>query len=154
MPVAPPKINIKGKNLNKTVTLMNDREFNILKVPGLDEISFEVQFPEHPHPDAEYLDGFQPAGYFLEHLRKLKAEKKEFNFTVSRVMPHGKTASFYYDYDSPNTGSSLVSLEGLDIEEDADEGFWVFAKITLKQWVPHGADNIDITPAVATEGGE
>ena len=39
-PITPQRVNIKFKNRNRVVTLVNEGEFNILKESGLQEISF------------------------------------------------------------------------------------------------------------------
>ena len=46
LPVPPEKIDLKISGNNKTLTLINDGEINLLKVPGLSEISFEMLLPQ------------------------------------------------------------------------------------------------------------
>ena len=41
LPVAPSKLQLKIKNQNKTMALINESEVNVLKLPGLTEISFD-----------------------------------------------------------------------------------------------------------------
>ena len=44
-PVAPSKLQLKIKGQNETLTLINEGEINILKKPGLTEISFDLLLP-------------------------------------------------------------------------------------------------------------
>ena len=46
LPVSPSKLELKITNQNKTMNLINEHEVNVLKSPGLTEISFDFLF-EH-----------------------------------------------------------------------------------------------------------
>ena len=61
LPVTPEKLTVKIGNNNKTYTLMNDGEINILKMPGLTEIEFEALLPNVEYSFAEYENGFKNA---------------------------------------------------------------------------------------------
>jgi len=91
LPIAPPSLSIKIKNQNKTVTLINEGEVNILKMAGLTEISFNIRIPQTKYPFANYSGGFKGADYFLNKLERLKTGQKPFQFIVSRVLPNGKS---------------------------------------------------------------
>ncbi len=69
-PIAPSKLQLKIGNQNKTVTLINEGEINVLKQAGLTEISFDLLFPNVKYPFAVYKSGFVRAGSFLEQLEK------------------------------------------------------------------------------------
>ena len=72
-PVTPQRLNIKFKNRNRTVTLVNEGEFNILKEAGLQEISFEACIPAVKYPFAQYIGGvFLPVVYYITLIKKLK----------------------------------------------------------------------------------
>ena len=45
LPVAPGALNLKIRGANKTLTLINDGEINLLKIPGLTEINFDFLLP-------------------------------------------------------------------------------------------------------------
>ena len=45
LPVPPESIQIKIKNQNSTITLINEAEYNFLKSPGLTELSFDILLP-------------------------------------------------------------------------------------------------------------
>lgn len=126
LPVAPKKLQLKVKNKNKTYTLINQGEVNVLKKPGLTEIEFEALLPNVIYPFALYDKGdFKQADYYLGKLEDLKTEKKKFQFIVSRKLPNGDVLF--------NTNIKC-SLEDYSIVEDAKEyGMDVMVKIKLKQ---------------------
>ena len=124
-PIAPSKMQIKIGNKNKTMTLINEGEINILKQAGLTDISFDLLLPNVNYPFANYKSGFKQASYFLNELENLKTKKKPFRFIVTRFLPNGKMLF---------TTNMMVSLENYEIQEDADEGFDVIVSIKLKQY--------------------
>lgn len=136
LPVAPQKLELKIKNNNKTVTLINDGEVGIIKKPGLTEISFDALLPHTKYPFTSYKDGFKSAKYYLEELEKLKVNMQPFQFIVSRVKPNGDVLF--------NTNIK-VTLEDYTIKEDASEGFDITVSIKLKQYKEYTTKTMKIT---------
>ena len=129
LPVAPKKLQLKIKGNNKTVTLINEGEVNILKTSGLTDIDFEILLPHKEESYARYKNGFQPIEYYLGVFEKMKRNKEKFQFIVSRKLPNGK--SMY--------GTNMkVSLEDYTIKEDFDDGFDAVVSIKLKQYRDYG----------------
>lgn len=122
LPITPGKLEIKTTNKNKTVDLINDGEVNILKTPGLSEISFEAEFTHNKLPF--YRGAFKDVQFFLSKLELLKTDCKPFQFIVSRQL--GNKVLF-------NTNRK-VSLEEYVISEDADNGSDFKVAIKLKQY--------------------
>ncbi|HEK8955254.1 LysM peptidoglycan-binding domain-containing protein [Clostridioides difficile] len=122
LPIAPPKLEVKVTNKNKTVDLINVGEVNILKKEGLSEISFEAEFTHNKLPF--YQGTFKDVQFFLSKLELLKTDCKPFQFIVSREM--GGKVLF-------NTNIK-VSLEEYAISEDADNGSDTKVAIKLKQY--------------------
>ncbi|HEK8692643.1 TPA: peptidoglycan-binding protein, partial [Clostridioides difficile] len=122
LPIAPPKLEIKVTNKNKTVDLINTGEVNILKKEGLSEISFEAEFTHNKLPF--YRGAFKDVQFFLSKLELLKTDCKPFQFIVSREM--GGKVLF-------NTNMK-VSLEEYNIVEDAENGSDTKVAIKLKQY--------------------
>ena len=57
MPITPSKVTVKINNQNKTMTLINGEEINILKAAGLSDVSFELVLPIHSEPaEARWRD--------------------------------------------------------------------------------------------------
>lgn len=125
MPVAPSEMSLKINNKNEAITLMNEGEVNILKLPGLSEIEFEILLPNVQYPFAVYPEGFKPAAYYLKILKDLKKGKKPFQFVVTRMLPSGKLL-----FDTNIT----VSLESYEIKESADYGSDLMVAINLKEY--------------------
>lgn len=134
-PVAPSKVEIKIKGQNKTVTLINEGEVNILKNAGLTDISFDVLLPNVKYPFAVYKSGFKNAKYFLDRFEKLKTKKEPFQFIITRTFPDGKML-----FDT----NMKVSLEDYIIKEDRKEGFDVVVSIKLKQYRDFGTKTCDV----------
>lgn len=135
-PIAPSKLTMNIENQNKTVTLINEGEVNILKQAGLTEISFDLLLPNVQYPFAKYKSGFVKADYFLNAIEKLKTSKKPFQFIVTRRMPNGKLL-----FDT----NMKVSLENYDIKEDTEQGFDVLVSVKLKQYREYGTKTCNIT---------
>lgn len=141
LPVTPSKIQMKIKNQNKTINLINDGEVNILKDAGLTDISFSAMIPHVKFPFAFYPGGFKEASFYLDKLEKLKVEKKPFQFICSRTLPGGKLL-----FDT----NLKVSLEEYSIDEDASEGQSLEVSIKLKQYKDYGTKKVIITPKADT----
>lgn len=126
LPVAPETLQVKIDSANKTYTLINDGEINVLKTPGLTDIEFDALLPNVKYPFATYKDGFVRAKSFLEVLKNYKQDKESFQFIVTRTLPNGQML-----FDTNMT----VSLESYTIKEDAkNTGLDVEVTIKLKQY--------------------
>lgn len=135
-PVAPAKLQLKIKGQNKSVTLINEGPVNIMKKPGLTEISFDLLLPNVKYPFAQYKNDFVNAQYFLGELEKLQTSMKPFQFIVTRTFPNGKML-----FDT----NMKVSLESYDIKEDAKQGFDVIVSVKLKQYREYGTKTCTIS---------
>lgn len=126
LPIAPSKLQLKINSNNKTANLINEGEINIIKTPGLTDISFEVLLPNVKYPFATYSDGFKCADYYLGVLERLKTSIEPFQFIVTRTKPNGD-----YLFDT----NIKVTLEDYSIVEDAEKyGMDVGVSISLKQY--------------------
>lgn len=134
LPVTPPSLKISVGSTNKTVTLINEGEINILKSPSLSEITFEARFPSRKYPFSR--DEAHTFDYYYEKFMKLKNDKKPFHFIVLRHTPSGVPT-----WDTDMT----VALESFDITESAEEGDDVLVKFNLKQWKNYGAKSVVIS---------
>lgn len=126
LPIAPSKLQLKINSNNKTANLINEGEINIIKTPGLTDISFEILLPNVKYPFATYPNGFKSADYYLEVLEKLKLSTEPFQFIVTRIKPNGD-----YLFDT----NIKVTLEDYTIIEDAEKyGMDICVSISLKQY--------------------
>lgn len=133
LPITPAKIQLKVTNQNKTVQLVNEGEVNLLKKPGLTDISFTAMIPQQEYPFAQ--GGTRGASYYLGGFERLKTGQKPFQFIVSRVTPMGKVLF---------NSNLKVSLEEYTVNEDAKNGFDLMVDIELKQFRPYGTKTVKI----------
>lgn len=143
LPVTPGAMTLKVANQNKTVTLINEGEINILKLPGLSKISFNALLPNKEYPFAQYESGFQNAHYYMDKLELLKTKCLPFQFQVIRTDERGEMLMDSLDMQ--------VSLEEYELEENAEEyEFDVMAKIELKQYKTYGTKTIEFKKTETT----
>ena len=135
LPIAPSKLTLKIKNQNKTHTLIDEGEINILKSAGLTDVEFDALLPNVKYPFATYDGGFKTADYYLKIFEKMKVKKRHFQFIVSRKLPNNKVL-----FDTNMT----CSMESYTIKEDVNQGFDVVVSIKLKQYKEYGTKKLKI----------
>lgn len=124
LPVPPEKISYKIKNNNKTTDLMNGSSINVLRQPGLTDISFTVLIPARKYPFS-HPEGFVEQDFFLTLLQELKMGLKPFKFNVHRILNSSTELS---EVDM------TVSLEAYTITEEAEDTGDIKAEINLKEY--------------------
>lgn len=136
MPITPSKVKVKINNQNETLTLINGEEINILKEPGLTDVSFDLLLPQVSYPFTN--GGAQSADYYLSLFERLKTAKQPFQFILNRSMPTGRRL-FYTNL--------TVGMEDYQITDDAEEGFDITVTVSLKQYRHYGTKTVTIQPA-------
>ena len=131
-PITPGELSIKVGSNNKTVTLINEGDVNILKSPSLIEVEFEARFPMRKYPYSRSVNDFQS---YYDKFKDLKENKKSFRFIVARTTPNGK-----HTWDT----NLLMALEDIEFSESADEGDDVLINFKLKQFKEYGVKKIKI----------
>lgn len=139
LPITPSKLSLKVKNMNKTVTLINEGEVNIIKTKGLREFSFEFLLPFTDYSFAAVSRAKKQKSY-LDKLNQLKINKRPFQFVVKR--PHGFKTNI------------KVTLEDLNITEDAQEGRDIKVSVTLKEYRHYGTKKVVFVQPPAPATGE
>lgn len=124
LPVAPEKIEISVPNLNKTVTMVDQGEINILRGKGLKEITFDMLVPSFKYPFANYSFGSFSTSQIIARLEYLKEAGKPVYFIVTRCRA-GKPAWWT---------NIKVSVEDFTVTEDANNGTDVIISINLKEY--------------------
>lgn len=142
LPIAPEKLTLKIKNQNKTITLINEGEVNLLKDAGLTDVEFDVLLPAVQYSFATYENEFKRISYFLDHFEELKTSKKPFGFKVARQMPDGKLL-----FDT----SMTVSMESYTLTENVNEGFDSKVSIKLKQYKYFGTKRVKVSKPETTK---
>lgn len=136
LPVAPSKLQLKINGSNKTYTMINDGEINVLKKPELTDVEFDVLLPSVKYPFAIYKSGFQSAKFYLDELERLMVNSKPFQFIVTRTLPNG---GMLFDTNMK------VSIESYTIKEDVKEGFDVVVSVKLKQYREYSTKTCNIS---------
>ena len=137
-PITPGKLNITVGSNNKTITLINEGDINVLKSPSLIEVEFEARFPMRKYPYSRNPSGFQT---YFDFIKKLKEDKRPFRFIVARMTPGNKRL-----WDT----NLLVALEDFEIMEDADEGDDVLINFKLKQYKEYGVKTLKVSQVKTT----
>lgn len=143
LPITPSKIQIKERGQNKTANLVNGEEINLIKVPGLKEISFDAVFPQSRYPFAVYDGGFKDAEAFLKRLAELRESRKPFSFIVIRDVSGGRS---FHDTNLD------VTLEDYTVSDDVKEGFDIMVSFNLKEYRPYGTRIMSFL--IKEDGGE
>lgn len=143
LPVAPGSMDTKINNQNETITLINEGEINLLKSPGLTDISFDAFIPGVKYPWAVYhYTSFWHPSNFLERFEIFKTSLKPFDFVVARKWQDGTGLNF--------RTNMKVTLESYTITEEAENGKDIIVEIKLKQYKPFGTKTITIQQETAT----
>lgn len=161
LPVPPPKMDTKIKGKNKTINLINEGEVNLIKDPGLTEISFTFLLPNSKYPFANYdsslqmglIDyaiggisshiggslgnafSFKKAATFLDSLKSAKEDQNPMRFIVTRMG---------VDYSQLWNTNMLCTVENYDIGEDARNGNDLNISIVLKQYKFFGTKEVEV----------
>lgn len=141
LPVPPSKLTMKINNKNKTYDLINLGEINILKLPGLTDIDFDILLPAIKYPFVRE-EGFKEPHFYLDKFEQLKVNKKPFRFIISRFSPAGK---FLFDTNM------LVSLENYTIKEDHNNLNDILVSIKLRQYKEYSTKILKVIEDTETE---
>ena len=125
LPITPERVTLSIKNRNETFDLINLGDVNILRYPGLTDISFDFIAPAYNYP---FVRAFQEQKFYFNLLETLKTSLKPFYFSIVRRTPTGKLIF---------TTNMRVSLEEYQIVEDASaQGFDITFSVKLRQFKP------------------
>ena len=134
-PVAPSELTISVNGRNESVDLMNEGEVNLLKSPGLTEVSFTALIPHPQLGKYPFAVNSEPIDTFTNFLNKMIENKTPFRFVVVR------TAGTKLLFDT----NLKVACEGYQLKESADNGFDVELEVSLKQYRDFGIKTVTIT---------
>lgn len=135
LPITPGELKISSGSKNKVITLISEGDINILKSPSLTEIEFEARFPMRKYPFSREPLTFEE---YLSKFEAIKTKKIPVRFIVARSTPRG---------DRTWSTNMLVSLEEVELVENADEGDDVLVSFKLKQYREYNVKQIKIPSA-------
>jgi hypothetical protein len=145
IPIPPPSLKTKIGSRNKTIDLLEKGQVNVIRSPALTEISFRFMLPNSNYPFSQQVvrgmvaaflgasDGKAPS--MIDELEKMKNSGEPFQFIVVRL----KDGSSFI-----NMMNEKVTLESYSIEKSADEGYDMYADVTLKAFKDYGAKRITV----------
>lgn len=146
LPVTPGKLETSTGSKNRSISMINEGEVNLLKRPGLTQVKFTALLPHMKYPFAQ--GEFRPMAEYLDYFRQLQESREPFQFIVSRVSPGGELL-----FDTNLT----VSMEDCQVIEDAGNGLDIEVNISLKQWRSYSTKTValeqvsDTAPVVKEE---
>jgi len=129
LPLPPEKIPVKYSGKNKTATLINGEEINMVRPPGLAEIDLDVVIPQMNYPSAVWDGSIDSAEDFLERLKELKESGSSFEFIVIR---DGPGRNNFYDTNMD------VTLEDYKVSDDVKEGLDLVVSLSMKEYKSYG----------------
>ena len=136
IPIPPAEMTTTIAGKNETIDLIGKGEVNIIKPPGLTEVSFKFMLPNSNYPfNQSTLFKGRKAKYYLDELEKLK-KKGVIQFIMLRTSPKGSMLGM---------NNMKCTFEDWTLEDSADEGFDMYANIKLKKWKDWGAKRIEVT---------
>lgn len=156
LPVPPPKLELKINNNNKTINLINEGEVNIIKTPGLTEISFEILLPNQFYPFAFYdnnrsnfinrLSGYRPAIVYAKDyiagFERMKTANKPLRLIISRF-----SQNLQYISDT----NIEVTLEEYSVNESTEYGFDWQVPLQFKQYRHYATKELEVTTTAEGE---
>ena len=138
LPIAPSDLNITVNGRNETIELMNEGEINLLKSPGLTEVSFTALIPQvSKYP---FAVNKEPIDTYVSFLNEMLEKKKPFRFVVVR------TAGSKLLFDT----NLRMACESYQMKESAENGFDIELEISLKQYKDYGVKTITLVSVQTT----
>lgn len=136
VPIPPATLRTRIRNRNRTISLVNRGEINILKATGLTEITFKMLLPNANYPFNQSIMGKGlHAAFYIDQLEKMKLASDPFQFIIVRMTAGGELL---------NMTNLKCTLEDYSLDEDAREGYDFYANVLLKEYREWGAKKIDI----------
>lgn len=139
LPVTPKAVTFTYGGQNKTYSLIDDGEINILKKGKLSEISFDFLLPAGNYAFKTTNNSGQET--YLKRIKLLKDQKKPFQFIIVRSSSGMNFRTFT---------NIKVSIEDYGIKEDADNGLDMTVSIKLKEFKPYSTKRVSVQGNVAT----
>jgi len=137
MPVTPSRITVRHKGRNGRTALIDGGELTHLRKGDGAEVTLSLCLPRRIYPFARYEHGFLAPEVFLGRLLARREDRQPFRFICARMAPSGRLLT---------DTNYRVSLEDLQVVENAEDGDDMTISITLREYQEFSAT------AVAEDG--
>lgn len=135
LPVNPENFKIKIPSKNETYSIIGLGDINIIKEPGLREISFEGFLPADAQADYVLTkDNFIEPTVYLDFWRRIKEEKKPFTFIVNRYLSETKRI-----HDT----NMDMTLEDYEVTEIGGEPGDFYYSLLLREYRPYSIGKVE-----------
>lgn len=139
LPITPKAVTINYGGQNKSYTLIDDGEINVLKTGKLREISFDFLLPATDYVFNSTRNLGQ--GSYLKRLRSLKDSKTPFQLIIVRSSGARNFSTFT---------NIKVGLEDYSVKEDVGNGLDMLVTIKLKEYRPYATKKVTVDGNTAT----
>ena len=133
MPVTPSRITVRHKGRNGRTKLIDGGELTHLRKGEGAEFTLSLCLPRRIYPFARYEHAFIAPEVFLDRLLTLRQDRRPFRFICARVAPSGRLLT---------DTNYRVSLEDLQVIENAEDGDDVTISVTLREYQEYAATSI------------
>lgn len=133
LPYAPSSIEVKTKNQNRTITLIDGAEISFPAPMGLTTFTLHDVLLPSLSLDIAPEDAEEPL-YYVSEFEELKKSKKPFPFIVSEIGESGAESKII----NGDFQDTEVTLENYTVNMDCEENGNYIAQIELKIYVPFG----------------
>lgn len=140
LPVTPALIKIKYKSSNDTMRLIDGGQVTFLRKGEAAAVNFDMLLPRHMYPFCRYESGYIEPEYYIDKLLAIRNGRRPFRFICTRTAGGGT-----YLKDT----NIRVSLEDMNIHEDAEEGADITVSVELREYRHYTASRIVIENSVA-----
>lgn len=139
LPITPKAVTINHGGQNKTYTLIDNGEINVLKTGKLKEISFDFLLPATNY--VFKTTGSTGQNTYLMRLKMLKDRKQPFQFIIVRSSGLRNLNVFT---------NVKVGIEDYAVKEDASNGLDMLVSIKLKEYKPYATKKVNVEGNTAT----
>jgi len=133
LPYAPSELKVTIGSNNQTVELINGSEINILKNPKLTEIEFDIELPRGRQ--YSFANTLRSPIKYTDFFEQLMLKKKPTKLVIVRTPPNGRVGNTANGFAS---SSWMVSLEGYDLKESAENAFDITVSLKFKEYISYG----------------
>lgn len=148
LPYAPSELTVTIGSNNKSVSLINGGEINILKNPKLTEIEFDVELPRGRQYG--FANKLISSKTYTDYFEKLMVKKMPTKLVITRPNPTRTSSGIGGTTQDFESTVLNVSLEGYEMKESAENAFDVVVSLRFKEYTTYGTITSNVKSKVET----